>query len=167
VNCEVYVTIATDNEVIYHQEKLPFTCSPTDTALTLTGTITDITLWKNSTSGWNRIVKIWLKIENDLVVNEITWTNTNIRNRATIINQKVSPSSQAGLQIEISPMNVKYSDKGDYTCSISGNSGSVTIGNESAPKNVAITGAINISSGNLFPNPINYFILCIMYSSIL
>jgi hypothetical protein len=85
---------------------------------TLTGTITDITLWKNSTSGWNRIVKIWLKIENGLVVNEITWTNTNIRNRATIINQKVSPSSQAGLQIEISPMNVKFSDKGDYKCSI-------------------------------------------------
>ena len=167
MNYEVYVTIATDNEVIYHQEKLPFTCSPTDTALTLTGTITDITLWKNSTSGWNRIVKIWLKIENGLVVNEITWTNTNIRNRATIINQKVSPSSQAGLQIEISPMNVKYSDKGDYKCSISGNSGSVTIGNESAPKNVAITGAINISSGNLFPNPIIYFVLCIMYSSIL
>jgi hypothetical protein len=58
-------------------------------------TLTDITLWKNSTSGWNRIVKIWLKIENGPVVNEITWTNTNIRNRATTINQKVSPSSQA------------------------------------------------------------------------
>jgi hypothetical protein len=55
-----YSTIATDNEVIYHQEKLPFRCSPTGTALPLTGTITDITLWKNSTSGWNRIVKIML-----------------------------------------------------------------------------------------------------------
>jgi hypothetical protein len=150
---------------MYQQEKLPFTCSPTGAALS--GTITDITLWKNSTSGWKEIVKIWLKIENGLGVNEITWTNTDIRNRATTINQKVSPSSQACLQIEISPMNVKYSDKGDYKCSISGNSGSVSIGSESAPKNVAITGAINISSGNLFPNPINYFILCIMYSSIL
>jgi hypothetical protein len=51
-------------------EKLPFTCSPTGAALT--GTITDITLWKNSTSGWKEIVKIWLKIENGQVVNEIT-----------------------------------------------------------------------------------------------
>ena len=25
------------------------------------GTISSITLWKNSTSGWNRIVKIWLE----------------------------------------------------------------------------------------------------------
>ena len=140
---------------MYHQEKLPFKCSPTGTALS--GTITAITLWKNSTSGWKEIVKIWLKIENSLVVNEITWTDTDIRNRATIINQKVSPSNQAGLQIVISPINVKYSDKGDYKCSISGNSGSVSIGSESAPKTVTTTGAINISSGNLFPNPIIYF----------
>jgi hypothetical protein len=67
----------------------------------LTGTITAITLWKNSTLGWKEIVKIWLKIEDGQVVNEITWTDTDLRNRATIINQKVSPSNQAGLQIEI------------------------------------------------------------------
>ena len=165
MNCQTYVTIATDNEVMYQQEKLPFTCSPTDAALS--GKITDITLWKKSTSGWNRIVNISLGVSNDLFVNEITWTNTDVRSRATIINQKVYPSSQARLQIEISPINVKYSDKGDYKCSISGNSGSVSIGSESVPKTVAITGAINISSGNLFPNPIIYFVLCIMYSSIL
>jgi hypothetical protein len=53
---------------VYQQEKLPFTCSPTGAALS--GTITDITLWNNSTSGWKRIVKIWLKIENGQVVNE-------------------------------------------------------------------------------------------------
>jgi len=152
-------------DVLYQQDKLPFTCSPTGAALT--GTITDITLWKNSTSGWNRIVRTWLKIENGQVFNEIEWANTDIRNRATIVNQKVSPSYQAGLQIEITPANVKYSDKGDYKCSISGNSGSVSISSESAPKTVAITGATNISSGILFPNPINYFVLCIMYSSIL
>ena len=165
MKCQTYVTIATDNEVMYQQEKLPFTCSPTGAALS--GTITDITLWKNSTSGWKEIVKIWLKIENGLGVNEITWTNTDVRNRSTIINQKVYPSSQAGLQIEISPIKVKYSDKGDYKCSISGNSGSVSIGSESVPKTVTTMGAINISSGNLFPNPIIYFVLCIMYSSIL
>ena len=165
MNCPTYVTIATDNEVVYQQEKLPFTCSPTGAALS--GNITDITLWKKSTSGWNRIVNISLGVSNDLLVNEISWTNTDIRNRATIINQKVNPSSQAGLQIEISPINVKYSDKGDYKCSISGNSGSVSIGSESVPKTVAIMGAINISSGNLFPNPIIYFVLSIMYSSIL
>jgi hypothetical protein len=56
VKCQTYVTIATDNEVMYQQEKLPFTCSPTGAALS--GTITDITLWKNSTSGWKEIVKI-------------------------------------------------------------------------------------------------------------
>jgi hypothetical protein len=118
VNCQRYVTIATDNEVMYQQEKLPFTCSPTGAALS--GTITDITLWKNSTSGWKEIVKIWLKIENGQVVNEITWTNTDIRNRATIVSKKVHPSSQAGLQIEISPIIVKCSDSGEYKCSISG-----------------------------------------------
>ena len=165
MKCQTYVAIATDNDVMYQQEKLPFTCSPTGAALS--GTITDITLWENSTSGWKEIVKIWLKIENGPVVNEITWTNTDVRSRATIVNQKVYPSSQAGLQIEISPINVKYSDKGDYKCSISGNSGSVSIGSESVPKTVTTTGAINISSGNLFPNPIIYFVLCIMYSSIL
>jgi hypothetical protein len=53
--------------------------------------ITDISLWKNSTSGWKEIVKIWLKIENGQVVNEITWTNTDVRNRATIVNKKVHP----------------------------------------------------------------------------
>jgi len=138
VNCQVYVTIATDTDVLYQQEKLPLTCIPTGAALT--GTITDITLWKNSPSGWNRIVKIWLKIENGKVVNDITWTNTDIRNRTTIINQKVSPSSQAGLQIEISPINVKCSDSGEYKCSISGNGGSVSISSESAPKTVGMRG---------------------------
>jgi hypothetical protein len=52
-------------DVLYQQENLPFTCSPTSTVLS--GTITDITLWKNSTSGWKEIVKIWLKIENGQV----------------------------------------------------------------------------------------------------
>jgi hypothetical protein len=138
VNCQVYVAFATENEVLYHQEKLPFTCSPTGAALT--GTITAITLWKNSTLGWKEIVKIWLKIEDGQVVNEITWTDTDLRNRATIINQKVSPSNQAGLQIEISPINVRCSDKGDYKCSISGNSGSISIDSESAPKTVEMRG---------------------------
>ena len=84
MNCQTYVTIATDNEVMYQKESLPFTCSPTGAALT--GTITDITLWKNSTSGWNRIVSISLGDSNGQVVNEIDWTNTDIRNRTTIIN---------------------------------------------------------------------------------
>jgi hypothetical protein len=138
VNCQRYVTIATDNEVIYQQEKLPFTCSPTGAALS--GTITDITLWKNSTSGWKEIVKIWPKIENGQVVNEITWTNSDVRNRATIVNKKVHPSSQAGLQIEISPISVKCSDSGEYKCSISGNTGSINIDSESAPKTVGMRG---------------------------
>jgi hypothetical protein len=124
--------------VLYQQENLPFTCSPTSTVLS--GTITDITLWKNSTLGWKQIVKIWLKIENGLVVNEITWTNTDVRNRATIVNKKVHPSSQAGLQIEISPISVKCSDSGDYKCSISGNTGSINIDSESAPKTVGMRG---------------------------
>jgi hypothetical protein len=66
-----------------------------------------ITLWNNSTSGWKRIVKIWLKIENGQVVNEITWTNTDVRNRATIVNKKVHPSSQAApCKIELTNLNV-------------------------------------------------------------
>ena len=138
MNCQTYVTIATDNEVMYQQEKLPFTCSPTGAALS--GTITDINLWKNSTSGWKQIVKIWLKIENGQVVNEITWTNTDVRNRATIVNKKVHPKSQAGLQIEISPISVKCSDSGEYKCSISGNTGSININSESAPKTVGMRG---------------------------
>ena len=138
MKCQTYVTIATDNEVMYQQEKLPFTCSPTGAALS--GTITGITLWKNSTSGWKEIVKIWLKIENGQVVNEITWTNSDVRNRATIINKKVHPSSQAGLQIEISPIFVKCSDSGEYKCSISGNTGSINIDSESAPTTVGMRG---------------------------
>ena len=126
-------------DVQYQQEKLPFTCSPMSRVLS--GTIlTDITLWKNSTSGWKQIVKIWLKIENGQVVNEITWTDTDVRNRATIINKKVFPSSQARLQIEISPISVKCSDKGDYKCSISGYSGSISIDSESATKTVRMKG---------------------------
>ena len=136
VNC-VYVSFATDNEVLYQQEKLPFTCSPTGAALT--GTITAITLWKNSTSGWKEIVKIWLQIENGQAVNRITWTNTDIENRATIINQKVSPSSEAGLQIEIGRFKVQCSDKGVYKCSISGNDiGSIKLDSESALKTVGM-----------------------------
>jgi len=142
VNCKVYVTIATDNEVKYQQEKLPFTCSPTGAALI--GTITDITLWKNSPSGWKRIVKISLGISNGQLMNEITWTYTDIRNRSNIVNQKVYPSNQAGFQIEISPTNVKCSDEGEYKCSISGNSdsisGSVSLVSESALKTVAMSG---------------------------
>jgi hypothetical protein len=38
-----------------------FTCRPAGAAQT--GTILDIILWKNSTLGWEQIVKIWLKIE--------------------------------------------------------------------------------------------------------
>jgi hypothetical protein len=126
-------------DVQYQQEKLPFTCSPTSGVLSVT-ILTDITLWKNSTSGWKQIVKIWLKIENGQVVNEITWTDTDVRNRATIINKKVFPSSQARLQIEISPISVKCSDKGDYKCSISGYSGSISIDSESATKTVRMKG---------------------------
>ena len=139
MNC-VYVSFATDNEVLYQQEKLPFTCSPTGAALT--GTITAITLWKNSTSGWKEIVKIWLQIENGQAVNRITWTNTDIENRATIINQKVSPSSEAGLQIEIGRFKVQCSDKGVYKCSISGNDniGSIKLDSESALKTVGMKG---------------------------
>jgi hypothetical protein len=110
----------------------------------LTGTITDFTLWKYSASGWKRIVKISLGISNGQFVNEITLTNTEIRNRANIVYQKVYPSNQAGLQIEISPTNVKCSDEGEYKCSISGNSdsisGSVSLASESAPKTVAMSG---------------------------
>ena len=142
MNCQLYVTIATDKEVKNQQEKRRFTCSPTGAALT--GTITDITLWKYSASGWKRIVKISLGISNGQFVNEITWTNTDIRNRANIVNQKVYPSNQAGLQIEISPTNLKCSDEGEYKCSISGNSdsisGSVSLASESAPKTVAMSG---------------------------
>jgi hypothetical protein len=61
-NAILYVSFATDMDVHYQQEKLPFTCRPTSRVLS--GTITDITLWKKSTSGWKEIVKIWLKIEN-------------------------------------------------------------------------------------------------------
>ena len=123
---------------MYQQEKLPFTCSPMDAAQT--GAIAYITLSKNSTSGWKEIVKIWLTVENGQVVNKITWTDTDVRNRATIINKKVFPSSQARLQIEISPISVKCSDKGDYKCSISGYSGSISIDSESATKTVRMKG---------------------------
>ena len=134
------ITIATDNEIMYQKEKLPFTCSPTGAALT--GMITDISLWKNSTSGWKQIVRIWLKIETSQIENEITWTNTDIRNRATIINQKIHPSNQASLQIEISPIKVQCSDRGVYKCAIAGtdSSGSVTLDSESAPKTVGMKG---------------------------
>ena len=142
MNCQECVAFATDMDVLYQQEKLPFTCRPTGTSLS--GTISEIALWKNSTSGWNQIVKIGLQVENGKVVNDITWTNTDIRNRATIINQKVSPSSQAGLQIEISPINVQCSDKGVYRCLISGNgnsaSGSINLDSKSAPKTVGMKG---------------------------
>ena len=127
--------------ILYKQEKLPFTCRPAGAAQT--GTILDIILWKNSTLGWKQIAKIWLKVGNGAIVNEIIWTDTAIRNRAATIDQKVHPSSQTGLQIEVSPINVKYSDKEDYKCSISGNSGSVSIGSESAPKTVRMKGKKN------------------------
>jgi len=142
VNCPTYVTFATDMDVLYQQEMLPFICSPTSVAQT--GTITDITLWKNSTLGWKRIVMIWLKIEDGAVVNAVTWTDTDIKNRVIssdgINNTDVSPSNQARLHIQISPINVKCSDSGEYKCSISGNSGSISINSESAPKTVGMRG---------------------------
>ena len=125
--------------ILYKQEKLPFTCNPTGVA-TQSGLITDIILWKNSTSGWKQIVKIWLNSINDEYVNDIEWTNTDIRDRADINNQKVKPKNEAGLQIEISPVNVKCSDSGEYKCSISGNSGSISFASETAPKTVKMTG---------------------------
>jgi hypothetical protein len=45
------------------------------------GLITYIILWKNSTSGWKQIVKIWLNSNSDGLVNEIEWINTDIRDR--------------------------------------------------------------------------------------
>jgi hypothetical protein len=138
VNCQTYVTLATDNEVMYQQEKLPFTCSPMGAAQT--ETMADITLWKNSTSGWKQIVKVWLKVGNATIDNEIIWTDTDIRNRATPINLKVYPKNQASLQIEISRINVRCSDKGDYRCSIKGNSGSINIDSKSTTKTVGMRG---------------------------
>jgi hypothetical protein len=125
--------------ILYKQEKLPFTCNPTGVAAQ-SGFITDIILWKNSTLGWKQIVKIWLHLNNGVIVNDIKWINTDIRDRANINNQKVYPSNEAGLQIEISPINVKCSDSGEYKCSISGNSGSVSFDSDSAPKTVKMTG---------------------------
>ena len=141
MNCQVYVNFATDTDVLYKQEKLPFTCSPTSTVLS--GTITDITLWKNSTSGWKPIVKIWLEIDSGQIVNAITWTDADIKNRATKINTNetlVSPTNKARLHIEIIPIKVECSDSGEYKCSISGNTGSINIDSESAPKTVGMRG---------------------------
>jgi hypothetical protein len=123
---------------MYQQEKLPFTCSPIDEAKT--GTITDIILLKNSTSGWKQIVWVYVNIENDNILNKITWTDNDIRNRATPINLRVNPVEQASLQIEISPSKVKCEDKGDYRCLIKGNSGSVSIDSESITKTVGMRG---------------------------
>jgi hypothetical protein len=125
--------------ILYKQEKLPFTCNPTGVAAQ-SGLITDIILWKNSTLGWKQIVKIWLNSNNGVLVNEIEWINTDIRDRANINNKKVIPSSQASLQIEITPTKVKCSDSGEYKCSLSGNSGSVSLASESAAKTVKMTG---------------------------
>ena len=141
MNCNAYVTFATGIEVIYQQEKLPFTCSPIGAALS--ATIADITLSKNSTNGWKEIVRIWLDTSSGKIENKITWTNTDIRNRAIIINQNVTPSIQAGLQIEISPINVKCSDSGEYKCSISGNSNTNKFSDESEPKTVGMRGKQN------------------------
>ena len=138
VNCQTYVSLATDNEVMYQQEKLPFTCSPMGAAKT--GTITDIILSKNSTSGWMEIVRVYLKIDGGDILNEIIWTDNDIRIRATPINLKVNPINQASLQIEISPIKVKCSDKGDYRCSIKGNSGPISIDSPSTTKTVGMRG---------------------------
>ena len=140
MNCEtIYVSFTTDMNIKYKQEKLPFTCNPMGEA-TQSGLITDIILWKNSTLGWKQIVKVWLNSNNEVYVNAIEWTSTDIRDRANIINQKVKPRNEAGLQIVISPINVKCSDSGDYKCSISGNSGSIGFASESEPKTVKMTG---------------------------
>ena len=138
VNCQRYVSFTTGMNILYKQEKLPFTCNPTGVAAQ-TGLITDIILWKNSTLGWKEIVKIWSNSINGVLVNEIEWLNTDIRDRAAINKQKVSPSNEAGLEIEISLINVKCSDSGVYKCSINGNSRSVSFGSESAPKTVKMT----------------------------
>lgn len=140
MNCQArYVSFATDVNILYKQEKLPFTCKPTGVAAQA-GLITDIILWKNSTLEWKQIVKIWLNFNNGVLVNEIEWINTDIRDRANINNQKVTPSNEASLRIEISPINVKCSDSGEYKCSINGNSGSVSFASESEPKTVKMTG---------------------------
>ena len=136
MNCQAYVSFATDMYVLYQQEKLPFTCSPIDAALS--GTLSSITLLENSTSGWKEVVRIWLKTEDRKVIDAITWTNTDIQNRATIKNRLIDPSSQAGLQIEISPSSVKCSDRGAYKCSINGDGGALK--SESAPITVRIKG---------------------------
>ena len=142
MNCQPYVSLTTDNEVLYHQEKLPFTCSPTGAALS--GTLSSISLLKNSTSGWKLIVKILLELENVTPVNKIKWDSTDIERRASVKNRKVFPSNESGLQIEISPIKVHCSDKGVYKCVISGNgnsaSDSVNLDSESAPKTVGIKG---------------------------
>ena len=139
MNCQPYVSFATDMNILYKQEKLPFTCNPTGVAAQ-EGLIADIILWKNSTLGWKQIVKIWLNSDSAGLINEIDWINTDIRDRVVINNQKVQPSNEAGLQIEINPIKVKCSDSGEYKCSINGNSGIVVFASESAPKTVKMTG---------------------------
>ena len=126
--------------IVYKQDKLPFTCNPIGAALT--GTIHTIVLWKNSTSGWKEIVKTFLDIKAGAVVDAITWNDTNMRARVpttNIKNMKVYPSDQAGLQIEISLDKVQCSDSGKYRCSITGEATS-DINSESAPKTVTVEG---------------------------
>ena len=138
VNCETYVNLATDNDVLYQQDKLPFTCSPMGVAQT--GTITEIILSKNSTSGWKQIVKVYFKVENKIIVNDLIWTDKDMRMRATLINMIVYPSSQARLEMEINPSDVKCSDKGDYRCLIKGTSGEISLDSKSTTKTVGMRG---------------------------
>lgn len=120
MDCVLYVALTTDNEVLYQQEKLPFTCSPIGDALT--GTIADISLWKNSTSGWIQIVRIWIAAdENDVFQTNIKWTYSDIESRVNVTKKLVHPSRNAGLQIEIIKSKVKCSDSGVYKCVINGN----------------------------------------------
>jgi hypothetical protein len=63
------------------------------------------------------------------------------------------------LQIEISPISVKCSDSGEYKCSISGNTGSINIDSESAPKTVGMRGKkklLHLTIFNLKPDLNNF-----------
>ena len=142
MNCQEYVTFATDSEVLYSQEKLPFTCTPTTAAKTATSTITDLILWKNS-SGWNQIVRVRLHVDqNGQSQNIINWIDNDMKSHATFEDDmlKVVPKSQALLKFEIMPDKVKCSYSGEYKCSLSGISDVPDYGGESAHKTVRMRG---------------------------
>ncbi|XP_063441808.1 uncharacterized protein LOC134722167 [Mytilus trossulus] len=118
VSCQS-VYVITPGAMNYLEDKLKLGCSPSQ--VSMWGSVTHITLSKNTSTGFQDIVTVFLNFKT--LQNQTIWNQSGWQNRANFIREYVNPlTTSSGLEFDIPADRVLCSDEGIYRCTVIGSS---------------------------------------------